>query len=225
MLFRQLMSNTRGPLPREKEIQLNEKSVVTSEDESRLLLAQIREVYGRIAYTHKTHEKQADICSDLDRRQRRVRIVLTAVSSGAFLASLAGLLLDEQWAALVTSFIAVLLSASSLGDKTFKHGEEMQQHRDTAAKLWSLRESYLSLIVDLKSPATNVSDARMRRDQLQVRAEAVLADAPRTTAKAYGRAQDGLKLKEDLTFTDREIDLLLPVQLRNGREPGDVSGK
>lgn len=206
-------------------MQLNGKSVAGSDDERSLLLAQIREIYGRVAYTHKTHEKQADICSDLDRRQRRVRIVLTAVSSGAFLASLAGLLLDEQWAALVTSFIAVLLSASSLGDKTFKHGEEMQQHRDTAAKLWSLRENYLSLIVDLKASATSVSDARIRRDQLQQRAEAVLADAPRTTAKAYGRAQDGLKLKEDLTFTEREIDLLLPVQLRNGTEPGDVTGK
>lgn len=209
----------------EKERQLNEKSAATSEDERSLLLAQIREIYGRIAYTHKTHEKQADICSDLDRRQRRVRIVLTAVSSGAFLASLAGVLLDEQWAALTTSFIAVLVSASSLGDKTFKHGEEMQQHRDTAAKLWSLRESYLSLIVDLKASATTVDEGRIRRDRLQETAEAVLADAPRTTAKAYGRAQDGLKLKEDLTFTEREIDLLLPVQLRNGTEPGNVSGK
>lgn len=209
----------------EKERQLDEHSPTSTEDERTLLLAQIREIYGRIAYTHKTHEKQADICSDLDRRQRRVRIVLTAVSSGAFLASLVGLLLDKQWAAVATSFIAVLVSASSLGDKTFKHGEEMQQHRDTAAKLWSLRESYLSLIVDLKASACTVDEGRSKRDRLQEMAEAILADAPRTTAKAYGRAQDGLKLKEDLTFTEREIDLLLPVQLRNGTEPGDVAGK
>lgn len=135
------------------------------------------------------------------------------------------MLLNEQWAALATSFIAVLVSASSLGDKTFKHGEEMQQHRDTAAKLWSLRESYLSLIVDLKASTTAVDEARNRRDHLQEAAEAVLADAPRTTSKAYGLAQDGLKLKEDLTFTEREIDLLLPVQLRNGTETDNVSDK
>lgn len=204
---------------------MNDTSAVSSEDERSLLLAQVREIYGRIAYTHKTHEKQADICSDLERRQRWVRIVLTAVSSGAFLASLVGVLLNEQWAALATSFIAVLLSASSLGDKTFKYGEEMQQHRDAAAKLWSLRESYLSLIVDLKASASTVDEARSRRDHLQETAEAVLAEAPRTTARAYGKAQDGLKLKEDLTFTEREIDLLLPVQLRNGTEPGSVSGQ
>lgn len=27
-----------------------------------LLLAQVRELYERAAYTHKTHEKQSDIC-------------------------------------------------------------------------------------------------------------------------------------------------------------------
>lgn len=204
---------------------MDDQSPTSSEDERILLLAQIREIYGRIAYTHKTHEKQADICSDLDRRQRRVRVVLTAVSSGAFLASLTGLLLDKQWAALATSFIAVLVSVSSLGDKTFKHGEEMQQHRDTAAKLWNLRESYLSLIVDLKASACTLDEGRSKRDHLQEKAEAILADAPRTTAKAYERAQEGLKLKEDLTFTEREIDLLLPAQLRNGTDPVNVAGK
>lgn len=200
-------------------------SAPSTDGERALLLAQIREIYGRIAYTHKTHEKQADICSDLDRRQRRVKVVLAAVSSGAFLVSLAGLLLDKQWAALATSFIAVLVTASSLGDKTFKHGEEMQQHRDAAAKLWSLRESYLSLIVDLKASASTVIEGRLRRDNLQKTAESILADAPRTTGKAYERAQEALKNKEDLTFTDREIDLLLPEQLRNGMETDNVAGQ
>ena len=101
----------------------------------------------------------------------------------------------------MTSFIAVLVSASSLGDKTFKHGEEMQQHRDTAAKLWNLRESYLSLIVDLKASVSSADEIRSRRDSLQKTAEKVLADAPRTTPKAYVKAQEGLKFKEDLTFT------------------------
>ncbi len=139
--------------------------------------------------------------------------------------SLAGLLLDKQWAALATSFIAVLVTASSLGDRTFKHGEEMQQHSDTAAKLWSLRESYLSLIVDLKASASTVTEGRVRRDNLQETAESILADAPRTTGKAYERAQEALKNKEDLTFTDREIDLLLPEQLRNGTETDNVAGQ
>ena len=143
-------------------------TIPSSEAEDRaLLLAQIREAYGRICYTHKTQEKQADICHEKYRNQRTVKVVLTAVSSGAFLASLAGLLLDEQWAAVVTSFIAVLLSASTLADKTFRHGEEMHQHRETAAKLWDVRESYLSLLVDLTSSDMTLDAGRGIRDRLQ----------------------------------------------------------
>lgn len=190
-------------------------------DARALLLAQIREAYGRVAYTHKTHEKQADIYFEKDRWQRGFLVVLTAISSGAFLASLLGLVLDESWGAVVTSFIAVVVSAISLAGKTFKYGELTQSHRDAASQLWNLRETYQSLIVDLQSAAIPVDEGRRRRDAIQREALSVYADAPRTSAKAYAKAQDGLKDKEDLTFTKHEIDLLLPVDLRSSEEPSD----
>lgn len=190
-----------------------------------LLLAQVREAYGRIAYTHKTHEKQADMFAEKHRNQRRWKVVLTAISSGAFLASLFGLLLDEQWAALATSFVAVVVSASSLGDKTFQYGEDMQQHRETAAKLWGLRESYLSLLVDFTSGALTVEAARAERNTLQEAAGTVYKDAPRTTSKAYAQAQEALQKNGDLTFSADEIAQLLPRSLRAREDSDDVSGK
>lgn len=186
-----------------------------------LLLAQIRELYGRAAYTHKTHEKQADICHQKHLWQRRGLVAMTAISSGTFVVSLLGLALDEQWASLVTSFIALVVTAMNLGTKNFKHGEEMQQHRDTAAKVWNIRESYLSLVVDLQSGARSVSDGIAQRNKLQEQYFAVLSDAPRTTPKAYEKAQDALKSKEDLTFSDQEIDLMLPSKLRTVEEGKD----
>lgn len=189
-------------------------NTVAGDAERDLLLAQVREIYGRTSYTHKTHEKQADISSALYRRQRQIRVVLTAASSGVFLASLFGVVLDAQWAALATSFVAVLLSASSLAGRDFKHGEETQQHRDTAAALWNIRESYLSLIVDLMGGAIDVNAARRTRDRLQEAAGDIHREAPRTTPKAYQRAQQGLQLNEDLTFSEQEIDYLLPAKLR-----------
>lgn len=185
------------------------------------LLAQVRGAYGRVAYTHKTHEKQADICFQSHRRQQRLLVGLTILSSGTFLASLLGVVLDESGAALGTSFIALLVSGINLGTKTFKYGEDMQGHRDVAARLWNLRESYQSLIVDIQSGAISDDDGRGRRDQLQNEAAEIFADAPRTTAAAYAMAQKALQEKEDLTFSTREIDLLLPEVLRLGQEPGD----
>lgn len=191
----------------------------------RLLLAQVREAYGRICYTHKTQEKQADICHEKYRGQRRVKVVLTAVSSGAFLSSLAGLLLDEQLAAGVTSFIAVLLTASTLADKTFRHGEELQQHREAAAKLWNIRESYLSLLVDLTSGDMTLDAGRRVRDELQAAAGAIYTDAPRTSAAAYERARKALQMHGDLTFSATEIDQLLPPALRAGEAGDDATGR
>lgn len=146
---------------------------------------------------------------------------MTAISSTTFVASLLGLANGQQWAPLVTSFIALVVTALNLGSKNFKHGEEMQQHRDTAAKVWDIRESYLSLIVDLQSGACFVQEAIARRNGLQERYFAILGDAPRTSAEAYEAAQDGLKNREDLTLSESEIDQMLPAQLRRGERAAD----
>lgn len=189
----------------------------TNEDRT-LLIAQMRETYGRAAYTHKTHEKQADLCFQSHRRQKRLLIALTVISSGAFLSSLLGIIADKSWAALITSFIALCVTAINLGTKTFKYGEETQKHRDTAARVWNLRESYQSLIVDLLSEALTLDAGRSERDRLQQAALEIYGDAPRTTFKAYTKAQDALKNREDLTFSEQELDLLLPAALRTRKE-------
>ena len=41
-----------------------------------------------------------------------------------------------------------------------------------------------------------------------------------TAARAFVRAQDGLKNNEEMTFTTREIDLFLPEALRLGEDEG-----
>ena len=71
------------------------------------LLAQVRESFGRVVYSHKTHEKQADICFTKHRWQQGVLIALTAISSGTFLAAVVGLLGDPVLTSLATSFIAL----------------------------------------------------------------------------------------------------------------------
>ena len=181
------------------------------------LLAQVRESFGRVVYSHKTREKQADICFTKHRRQQAVLIALTAVSSGTFLAAVVGLLGDPALTSLTTSSIALLVTWISLGAKTFKFEEESDAHRGVAARLWDVRESYISLISDLMSGVISDEQARGRRDELQEATRAAYSDAPRTSAKAYTRAQKGLQHNEEMTFTPREIDLFLPEALRLDR--------
>lgn len=186
----------------------------TAVDQDPYLLAQVRESFGRVVYSHKTQEKQADICFKQHRWQQGILVALTAISSGTFLVSVLGVLVNPQLVSLTTSFIALLVTGTSLGAKTFKFSEEAHAHRDIASRLWDVRESYLSLIADLMSGATFDSDARARRDELQEATRAAYADAPRTSNKAFSKAQKGLKDNEEMTFTPDEIDLFLPAALR-----------
>lgn len=187
---------------------------VASRDQDPHLLAQVRESFGRVAYSQKTHEKQADICFVRHRWQQGTLIGLTAVSSGTFLATAVGLLGNPIVASLVTASIALAVTWISLGAKTFKFADEADAHRRIASELWDVRESYISLIADLMSGTVTRTGAREQRNELQEKARAAYSGAPRTSSKAYARAQDGLKNNEELTFTSREIDLLLPEALR-----------
>ena len=184
------------------------------------LLAQVRESFGRVVYSHKTHEKQADISFSMYKWQQGTLIALTALSSGTFLTLVFGLFGNSTWSSLATSFCALLVSWMSLGAKTFKFDETSAAHRDVASKLWDIRESYISLIADMMSGQIADLDARKRRDELQSLARDVYSAAPRTSGKAFTRAQDGLKNNEEMTFTTREIDLFLPEALRLGEDEG-----
>ncbi|NUS94667.1 MAG: SLATT domain-containing protein [Nocardia sp.] len=184
------------------------------QDRDPYLLAQVREAFGRVVYSHKTHEKQADICFSKHRWQQGVLIALTAISSGTFLAAVTGLLGSKGAASLVTSSVALLVSWMSLGAKTFKFEEESDAHRGIASRLWDVRESYISLIADLMSGTVSDDEGRERRDELQLATRDAYADAPRTSARAFARASEGLQRNEEMTFTSREIDLFLPEALR-----------
>lgn len=186
----------------------------TVSDDGSYLLAQVRESFGRVVYSHKTHEKQADFCFTRHRWQQGVLIGFTALGSGTFLASVLGLLANPVLTSLVTSSVALLVTWTSLGAKSFRFAEESDAHRAIASRLWDVRESYISLIADMMSGDVTDADARIRRDELQEAAREAYSDAPRTSQKAFLRAQRGLKDNEEMTFTPREIDLFLPEALR-----------
>ena len=191
------------------------KSNKTAKEESNyLILSQVRESFGRVAYSHKAHEKQADICFSKHRWQQGALIGLTAIGSVTFLTEVVGLLANRTAASLTTSLVALLVTWVSLGAKTFNYFEEAEAHRATASQLWTVRESYISLITDLMSGDISSVDAQARRNELQERTYSIYSTAPRTSSCAFKRAQKGLKQNEEMTFTPREIDLFLPEALR-----------
>lgn len=187
----------------------------TPTDSSNVFLeAQIRECFGRVVYSHKTHEKDADICLTRLALIKRWQIILSAVTTGGLLAVVFGP--DERvpLAAGIAALVSTALLALNAYTKENDLGQIAQKHKDAADKLWIVRESYLSLLTDMRADAVTSEVARIRRDELQSTLAAVYAAAPRTSPKAYMEASRALKLREDLTFSDEEIDQFVPPKLR-----------
>ena len=180
-------------------------------DPGSTLEGQIRECFGRVVYSHKTHEKQADLCASTLRHFKLAQIGLAAVTTSGTLA----ILFSEDFVLKLITALVSLLSLFVTGYmKGFDPGAAAQKHRDTAADLWAIRESYLSLLTDLTGGAIPEETARDRRDSLQAALAAIYKSAPGTTPKAYGKAQEGLQKFEDYTFNPGEIDKFLPEALK-----------
>jgi hypothetical protein len=118
---------------------------------------------------------------------------------------------------LATAFLSILMLILNSYVKDVDPGQDAQKHREAASDIWNVREAYLSLLTDIRDQNFSLIDLRARRDELQSQLHAIYKAAPHTNGKAYSEAQDALQNREDLTFTDAEIDAFLPGPLKRKR--------
>lgn len=178
-----------------------------------ILEGQLRECYGRVVYSHKTHEKCADILlSDLA-RIKLWQIILSAITTAGFVGAVFG---AGQIGAILGIIVSTALLALNSYTKDYDLGELAQKHKQAANDLWSIREKYLSLLVDLAMKEKSLEALQQQRDELVEQLHTVYSGAPSTTFQAYKKAQEALKNLEEMTFTDTEIDAFLPIELRRG---------
>ncbi|MCD8089684.1 MAG: SLATT domain-containing protein, partial [Clostridiales bacterium] len=87
-----------------------------------------------------------------------------------------------------------------------------QEHKKTSDILWKIREEYVSLLTDFEM--LEAKEIRNKRDELQERTATAYVNSPRTDAKSYRAAQKALKTEEEQTFSEKEIDVMLPNSIR-----------
>lgn len=171
---------------------------------------QLREMYGRAAYTHKTHEKMADGYVHRYKIIKIVEIALSALAAGSLILAVLG---DSKAGTIVGAVLSTMLLGLNLYFKEASLGEQAQKHTVVASKLWGMRERILSLLIDMRD-GRPAEDVRSQRDLLNDALEDIYKNAPRTNARSYSAAQKALKSDEELYFSDAELNKLLPKQLR-----------
>jgi len=180
----------------------------------RILEAQLRECFGRVVWTHKTQEKCADIIWRKHMRIKITQIVLSAFTTTGILVAIFG---DKHWIGIISAVLSALLFGLNTYTKDYDLGEIAQKHSNSATILWDIREKYLSLLTDIKANLYSIEQIKNKRNELQEELLNVYRGSPRTISKAYKEATKALKINEEMTFSESEIDSLLPKELRRNK--------
>jgi hypothetical protein len=179
------------------------------------LVDNIRNSFGRVVYSHKTHEKAREIESGRASLVKWINIVLVSSTSGSLLSTV----ITNQRALL---YVSTAMSAATLAfvifQLSFDPDSASARHRDSAHQLWYVREKYVNLLTDI-SLGLPEELAVSRRDQLTDELAHVYRHSADTSSRAYVAAQHALKVNEEMSFSVEELDDLLPVSLRLGAKP------
>jgi hypothetical protein len=175
------------------------------------LMSEVRQTYGRLVHTQKTHEKEAE---------RKVRqtwwltagnLIVITVTLGATLAGLLTNSRSAQWISIASAVIAFGFAVVLL---SFQPQREAAEQRNAAKSFLTLRDDYARLIADATVAADTGHQVRARRDVLAARLAELHTHAPQTSHRSYKKAAAALDASEELTFSQEELDRLLPAELR-----------
>lgn len=151
-------------------------------------MSQISDSAGNVLYTYSAHWT---IVNRLQSRQtdiKIIQIVLTAFSTGGFLASIFAGIPWLSWVGGLTSAIALGLNLYSLN---FNLPSDIKSHTDAANELWDAKEAYTSLLCDYEE-LTN-DEIRAKRDEITQMVSEINKKYPGTDEKAFDKAQNDIK--------------------------------
>lgn len=173
------------------------------------LESQLREAYGKIVYTYTCHNKKATRLLKLNDNIKVWQIVLSALSTGGFVTTI---IFNDTLVKIIGAVISFLLVIVNSYTKNFNLVGEANEHIKTANLLWKIREEYISLLIDFE--ILSVEEIMVKRDELQNRTFEVYSSSLSTDKKSYKEAQKSLKTEEEQTFSEKEIDVMLPSSIR-----------
>lgn len=189
-------------------------------DNSKKIESQIREAYGKVMYTQIAHAIMVERMLKNDKFIKFFQIILSALTTGGFITAI---IINKDIASIVGALLSTILLIFSSLTKNFNFIEDAKRHCDASNLLWKIREEYVSLLVDFDK--ITYDEIIKRRDDLQKRTFEVYSTYPQTDSNSYNKARNSIKNEEAQTFSEEEIDLILPNSVRkyNKKRPSSLT--
>lgn len=164
-----------------------------------------------MVWTHKIQEKQADIYLEQYNHLEFMRILLSALtSSGIF----AVIFVDKFWLKLITAIVSAISLFISTYFKTYDLKLLQKEHKKSALLFLELREELVSVLCDIKMNKYTEENLLKKRDDLIKKKIEIANNTLDASVEAVNKASESLKVKQDNTYTDEEIDSFLPLLAR-----------
>lgn len=171
-------------------------------DERKELISRVDAVLVSITWTHKIHEKQAEICSSHATKLNVASIAATALTGSGALGLFASDDFVLKLATALLAFVSLLLYMLTMA---FDFPGEAASHRHAAKNFLALREEGRDLLSELKGERVSSESARACYDMLRGKYSIACSLAPQTGAAAVERAATALKDGESIvTQCERE---------------------
>ncbi|MDE1368177.1 SLATT domain-containing protein [Bacillus licheniformis] len=182
----------------------------------------ILDTFGKIVYTHKTHEKAIERIEKKISRLKVFQIILLSLTTvgvaSSFTDVLSPLISNTStifhFVNIVVLIIALVATFLSVYDMSSSDRDILYDHKNTAKQLLYIREQYLILIADYKDSAVNTDELIKKRNELLEKLTNLYNNAPSTTSKDYKKAQKSLKDEDEFTFEEGEVNRFLPPSMR-----------
>ena len=145
---------------------------------------QIAESAANVQYTFIAHWNMVDRFEKKHKLIKILQIVLTAISTGGFLALLLEIAPSLSW---LGALCAALSLALNLYTYRFNLQDDINKHTQAANELWEIREKYKFILSDFENLDEN--EIRQKRDMLMEAVSHINKSFPGTDKKSFIYAQ------------------------------------
>ena len=181
------------------------------EHKYQLLLDEVRQNFASVVWTHKIQEKQADIYGENYNKLESINILVASLTSCGIVSTIFCDKLASKIIAAILSFVTLSITTYF---KSFDIKYMEKQCKDAANHLVVVRNDMLHIISEIHMKSRSVDEINQDYIQIMKRLHKIYVEAPSTTKKAVERAEEALKIDNEYTYTEEEIDHFLPPSLR-----------
>ena len=180
----------------------------------------VRNAFGRVMWSHKIQEKQADILAHYSLAMTLTNITLSAATSVGLFSIM---FVDRFWLKLASTLASFVSTAIIWLPKELDLPDRIKTHRKAAVDYLSVKDRLQNLLMKIRSRTVPFERLEEEFSRLNESIIYINAQAPQTTDRAVRRASRALNAENDDNITNKEIDNGLPPSLRKGN-PDEFTG-